>query len=63
MEQGPFFEADGQSASEEIPGFLWNPKVYHRIHRVPILSQIHSVDTLSPYIPIIHFNIIFPIFA
>ena len=32
MEQGPSWEANRFSASQEISGILWNQKVYYRIH-------------------------------
>jgi hypothetical protein len=33
MEQSPSREANGLSASQEIPHILYNPKVYYRIHK------------------------------
>ena len=52
MEQRPLAEANRFSASQEIPHFLWNPKVQYRTHKCPLpvlmVSQIEPVHTPQP---------------
>ena len=64
MEQSPSWEANWFAASQEIPRFLWNPKVHYHIHKrpppVPILSQLDPVHTPTSHYLKIHPNIIHP---
>ena len=43
MQQGPSWEANRFSASQEIPHIFWNPKVHYRIHKSlpPISILLH----------------------
>jgi hypothetical protein len=63
MQHSPSWEANSSSASQEIRGILWNPKIYYRIRKcqppVPVLRQINPVHILSTFLNI-HFNIILP---
>jgi hypothetical protein len=43
MEQSPSWEANGFSASQDIPWILWYPKVYKRIHKIkPQVSPLYD---------------------
>jgi hypothetical protein len=63
MEQGPSWETNSFSASQQVPLLLWNPNVHYRVHKslslVHILSQMDPVLTFPPNIPKVHSNVIF----
>jgi hypothetical protein len=50
MEQSPSWEANSHSACQEIPIFLYNPKLHYSVHMSrpldPILSQINPIQPL-----------------
>jgi hypothetical protein len=50
MEQSPSWEANRFSGSQEIPHFLWNPKVHYHIHKCspPVVVVNHLNPVHNP---------------
>ena len=46
MEQNPSWDANWFSTSQEIPSFLWKPKVRYRIHKS--LPPVHILNQTNP---------------
>jgi hypothetical protein len=64
MELSPYRVAASCAATQELPNFLWNPKVHCCVQKnsllVPILIQISLIHTTPSFFSKIHFNIIHP---
>jgi hypothetical protein len=58
MKYSPSLEADSNSCGQEIPRFLWKPKVYRHIHKTPQLFPLLSHSMLIPHFFKLRFNII-----
>jgi hypothetical protein len=58
----PSWGAAKCAATQELPRFLWNPKVQCSVNKslplVPILSHINAIHTIPPSLPLIHFIIV-----
>jgi len=52
MKESPPYEANSHSARQGIPRFIWNPKVYWRVHKnnplIPIVSQLSPDRAITP---------------
>jgi len=62
MEQGPSWEGNRSSVSQEILHILRNPKVHYRIYNCPPLSWASSIQSILPTSNFlkIYLNIILP---
>jgi len=67
--EGPSWEANSISASQEIPRFIWKPKVHCRMHKSlslvwftvhAIPSSVKSIPILSSPVRVGHTNGLFP---
>jgi hypothetical protein len=61
IQQTSSSETDSSSTSQEIPCILWDPKVHHSVHSLPlfpITSQTNLVQNLPSCFFQIHFHII-----
>ena len=56
--EGPSWEANSSSANQEIPRFIWKPKVHYRMHKN--LSLVWFTVHAIPFSVKIHSNIILP---
>jgi hypothetical protein len=56
MEQSWSWEANSHSASQEIPGRLWNPKVLYSAHKSPLLVAILNEKNRLQTYSIFHSN-------
>jgi hypothetical protein len=64
MELSPSWEPANCTATQELPGVLWNPKVYYCVHMspplIPILSQSSPIHPIPFYLSKINLNIVHP---
>jgi hypothetical protein len=57
MQQSPYWEADSNSASQEIPLLLWNPNVRKSPSVDLTLRPNHPVHSFPPHFPKVNKNI------
>jgi len=50
IDQSPSWEANGYSASQQIPRSLWNPAVHYRV-KEPAIGPYCKSDESSPHHP------------
>jgi hypothetical protein len=48
MKHSPFWEADSNSVSQEIPCLIWNLKIHYRVHNnQPSVNPFHTLQSNS----------------
>jgi hypothetical protein len=61
MKQSPFWESNSHSAGQEIHLFLWDLKVYYRVHKSQPLNPYTEPDASSSHSCTLLFKINFVI--
>jgi hypothetical protein len=74
MELSPSWEANGYSATEEIPNILWNSNVHYHVHRSPTLIPVWAkwIQSISPilflwdqfqYFPLVYASFVLVVYS